>query len=206
MKIPLFYGYARVSTSLQSLKNQRHEIFEYAHRNNMLIDKIIEVEISSTKNKKARLIDETLSKLTRGDVLIVSKLDRLGRSTVEVLQIIEDIKLKGIILHIIQDGLLIDCNISNPINDMLLALLSGFAQMERNFISERTKSALAQRKAQGIKLGRKKGALVKSIYDEHLNTIKELLNKKVTISNISKIIGVGTRQSLSTFIKKHFKM
>ncbi len=206
MKMPLFYGYARVSTSFQSLKNQRHEIFEYAHKNNILIDKIVEIEISSTKNKKERLIDETLSNLTRGDVLIVTKLDRLGRSTVEVLQIIEDIKAKGIILHIIQDGLIIDCNISNPINDMLLALLSGFGQMERNFISERTKSALAQRKAQGIKLGRKKGAIVKSIYDEHLYTIKELLDKKVTISNISKIISVGTRQSLNTFIKKHFKM
>ena len=155
MKMPLFYGYARVSTSFQSLKNQRHEIFEYAHKNNILIDKIVEIEISSTKNKKERLIDETLSNLTRGDVLIVTKLDRLGRSTVEVLQIIEDIKAKGIILHIIQDGLIIDCNISNPINDMLLALLSGFGQMERNFISEGTKSALAQRKAQGIKLGRK---------------------------------------------------
>ncbi len=206
MKMPLFYGYARVSTSFQSLKNQRHEIFEYAHKNNILIDKIVEIEISSTKNKKERLIDETLSKLTRGDILIVTKLDRLGRSTVEVLQIIEDIKLKGIILHIIQDGLVIDCNISNPINDMLLALLSGFAQMERNFISERTKSALAQRKAQGIKLGRKKGAIVKSIYDEYLHTIKELLDKKVTISNISKIIGVGTRQSLNNFVKKHFKI
>ena len=201
MKMPLFYGYARVSTSFQSLKNQRHEIFEYAHKNNILIDKIVEIEISSTKNKKERLIDETLSKLTRGDVLIVTKLDRLGRSTVEVLQIIEDIKAKGIILHIIQDGLIIDCNISNPINDMLLALLSGFGQMERNFISERTKSALAQRKAQGIKLGRKKGAIVKSIYDEHLYTIKELLDKKVTISNISKIIGIGTRQSLNTYVK-----
>lgn len=206
MKMPLFYGYARVSTSFQSLKNQRHEIFEYAHKNNILIDKIVEIEISSTKNKKERLIDETLSNLTRGDVLIVTKLDRLGRSTVEVLQIIEDIKAKGIILHIIQDGLIIDCNISNPINDMLLALLSGFAQMERNFISERTKSALAQRKAQGIKLGRKKGAIVKSIYDEYLHTIKELLDKKVTISNISKIIGVGTRQSLNNFVKKHFKI
>lgn len=206
MKMPLFYGYARVSTSFQSLKNQRHEIFEYAHKNNILIDKIVEIEISSTKNKKERLIDETLSKLTRGDVLIVTKLDRLGRSTVEVLQIIEDIKLKGIILHIIQDGLIIDCNISNPINDMLLALLSGFAQMERNFISERTKSALAQRKAQGVKLGRRKGAIVKSIYDEYLHTIKELLDKKVTISNISKIIGVGTRQSLNNFVKKHFKI
>ncbi len=206
MKMPLFYGYARVSTSFQSLKNQRHEIFEYAHKNNILIDKIVEIEISSTKNKKERLIDETLSNLTRGDVLIVTKLDRLGRSTVEVLQIIEDIKAKGIILHIIQDGLIIDCNISNPINDMLLALLSGFGQMERNFISERTKSALAQRKAQGIKLGRKKGAIVKSIYDEHLYTIKELLDKKVTISNISKIIGIGTRQSLNNFVKKHFKI
>lgn len=201
MRTPLFYGYARVSTSLQSLKNQRHEIFEYAHKNNMLIDKIIEIEISTTKNKKERLIDETLSKLTRGDVLIVTKLDRLGRSTVEVLQIIEDIKSKGIILHIIKDGLIIDSNISNPINDMLLTLLSGFAQMEKNFISERTKSALAQRKAQGIKLGRKKGAIVKSIYDKHFDTIKDLLNKQVTVSNISKIIGVGTRQSLGCYIK-----
>ena len=205
MKMPLFYGYARVSTSFQSLKNQRHEIFEYAHKNNILIDKIVEIEISSTKNKKERLIDETLSNLTRGDVLIVTKLDRLGRSTVEVLQIIEDIKAKGIILHIIQDGLIIDCNISNPINDMLLALLSGFGQMERNFISERTKSALAQRKAQGIKLGRKKGAIVKSIYDEHLYTIKELLDKKVTISNISKIIDIGTRQSLNTYVKNRIQ-
>ena len=205
MKTPLFYGYARVSTSLQSLQNQRHEIFEYAHKNNILIDKIVEIEISSTKNKKERLIDETLSKLTRGDVLIVTKLDRLGRSTIEVLQIIEDIKSKGIILHIIKDSLIIDGCVSNSINDMLLTLLSGFAQMERDFISERTKSALAQRKSQGIKLGRKKGTIVKSIYDEHFEKIKILIDKKVTVSNISKIIGIGTRQSLDNYIKSRIK-
>jgi DNA invertase Pin-like site-specific DNA recombinase len=73
--------------------------------------------------------------------------------------------------------------------------------MERDFISERTKSALAQRKAQGIKLGRKKGTVVKSIYDEHIEKIKDLLNKKVTISNISKIIGIGSRQSLNNYVK-----
>ncbi len=206
MNTPLFYGYARVSTSIQSLKNQRHEIFEYAHKNNMLIDKIIEVEISSSKGKNERLIDETLSKLTKGDVLIVTKLDRLGRSTIEVLQIIEDIKSKGIILHIIKDGLIIDGSISNAINDMLLTLLSGFAQMERDFISERTKSALTKRKSQGIKLSRKKGAIVKSIYDEHFEKIKELINKEVTISNICKIIGVGTRQSLNNYIKSRIKI
>ena len=183
-----------------------NEIFEYVNKNNILIDKIVEVEISSNKNKNERLIDETLNKLTKGDVLIVTKLDRLGRSTIEVLQIIENIKSKGIILHIIKDRLIIDGSVSNSVNDMLLTLLSGFAQMERDFISERTKSALAQRKSQGIKLGRKKGAIVKSIYDEHLYTIKELLDKKVTISNISKIIGIGTRQSLNNFVKKHFKI
>lgn len=52
-----------------------------------------------------------------------------------------------------------------------------------------------------IKLGRKKGAIVKSIYDKHLDKIKELLNKQVTISNICKIISVGTRQSLNNYIK-----
>lgn len=73
--------------------------------------------------------------------------------------------------------------------------------MERSFISERTKSALAQRKASGVKLGRQKGAIVKSKYDEHLVTIQELITKDVSIASISKIIGVGTRQSLTTYIK-----
>ncbi len=133
--------------------------------------------------------------------MIVTKLDRLGRSTIEVLQIIEDIKERGIILHIIKDGLIVDVDDTSPINQMIITLLTGFAQMERSFISERTKSALAQRKAKGIKLGRKKGAIVKSIYDEHKETIIELLGKGVSISSIGKIIGIGTRQSLTTYIK-----
>lgn len=199
--MPLFYGYARVSTSIQSLKNQRSEILEYAHQNNFLITEIVEIDISTSKNKKERLIDETLMKLEKGDTLIVTKLDRLGRSTIEVLQIIEEIKTKGIILHIVQDKLIVNGNMSNPINDMMLTLLSGFSQMEKNFISERTKSALAYRKSQGIKLGRKKGAIVKSKYDDYFDTINELLSKKVTISNIGKIIGIGTRQSLNNYIK-----
>lgn len=201
MKMPLFFGYTRVSTANQSTKNQRNEIFEYAHKNNILLDKIIEVEVSSSKNKKERLIDETLNQLHRGDVLIVTKLDRLGRSTIEVLQIIEDIKNKGIVLHLIQDSIIVNGNESSATNQMMLTLLTGFAQMEKSFISERTKSALAQRKAHGIKLGRKKGAIVKSKYDEHLDRIKVLLSKNVSVSSISKIIGIGTRQSLSNYIQ-----
>ncbi len=195
------YGYARVSTGIQTTDNQRKEILDYAHTKNFLIDEIIEIEISSKKDKKSRLIDNTLEKLDQGDILIVTKLDRLGRSTIEVLQIIEDIKNKGIILHIIKDGIIVNSENDNPINQMMLTLLTGFAQMERSFISERTKSALAQRKAQGIKLGRKKGQLVKSKYDEHKDKIIELLSYGLSHQKIVNHIGIGTRQSLNDYIK-----
>ncbi len=57
--------------------------------------------------------------------MIVTKLDRLGRSTIEVLQIIEDIKNKGIELHIIKDGIIVDGNDTSPINQMIITLLTG---------------------------------------------------------------------------------
>lgn len=195
------YGYCRVSTGVQTTDNQRKEILDYAHAKNITVNTIIEVEASSQKTKKDRLIDKTLEELNENDILLVTKLDRLGRSTIEVLQIIEDIKDKGIKLHIIKDGIIVDGNDTSPINQMIITLLTGFAQMERSFISERTKSALAQRKAKGIKLGRQKGAIVKSIYDKHKENIITLLNKDVSIASISKIIGIGTRQSLTTYIK-----
>jgi DNA invertase Pin-like site-specific DNA recombinase len=194
------FGYCRVSTGLQTTENQRKEILDYAYSKNLKVDTIIEVTISSRKNSIDREIDETISKLNRGDTLIVTKLDRLGRSTIEVLKIIEELKEKGIVLQIIKDNITVDVNDTNPINTMLLTLLSGFAQMERDFISERTKSALAQRKSQGIKLGRKKGQIVKSKFDEHKDKIEELISYKVPISKIVELIGVGTRQSLHTYI------
>ncbi|MBU3013779.1 recombinase family protein [Poseidonibacter lekithochrous] len=193
-------GYCRVSTDVQTTENQRREILDYVHSKNLTIDEIIEVTISSRKNTKDREIDKTLLKLERGDTLIVTKLDRLGRSTIEVLKIIEELKEKGIILQIIKDSIVVDDNNTNPINTMMLTLLSGFAQMERDFISERTKSALAQRKAQGVKLGRKKGQIVKSKFDEHKEKIEELLSYGVPISKIVNQIGIGTRQSLTTYI------
>ncbi len=195
------YGYARVSTGVQTTDNQRKEILDYAHTKKLSVEKIVEVEASSRKDKKTRLVDDTLVELEKDDILIVTKLDRLGRSTIEVLQIIEDIKDKGIILHIIKDGIIVARDNNNPINQMMLTLLTGFAQMERSFISERTKSALAQRKAMGIKLGRKKGVLGKSKYDQHKEKIQELLSYGVPLQKIVDYIGIGTRQSLNDYLK-----
>ncbi|WP_415406969.1 recombinase family protein [Sulfurovum sp. CS9] len=194
-------GYTRVSTQTQDTDNQRQEILNYAFTHKLTIDDIIETTISSKKSTKERGIDAVLERLSSGDSLIVTKLDRIGRSTIEVLQIIQDIKDKGITLYIIKDSLIVNPNDTNPITQMFLTLLSGFAQMERSFISERTKSALQARKDKGIKLGRQKGQVVSSKYDIHKEKIQELYDLGVPISKIIDYIGTGTRQSLNNYIK-----
>jgi DNA invertase Pin-like site-specific DNA recombinase len=72
------YAYARVSTENQSLQNQKGVILEYAQQNKMIVDDFIEVEISSMKSQRERKIEELLSRLESGDILIVTELSRLG--------------------------------------------------------------------------------------------------------------------------------
>jgi len=133
--------------------------------------------------------------------LLVYALDRLGRSTLETLQIIEDIKEKGIKLIFIKDNIIIDPMNNNPINEMMLTMLSGFAQLERSFISERTKAGLKARKDKGLVLGRKKGTQGKSIFDEHRDKIEELYSLGLSLNKIVAYIGTGTAPSLHKYIR-----
>jgi len=178
------YGYARVSTDGQHTDNQRHLILEYAFKNKIKVDDIVETTVSSKKARHERSIDIVLNELDKGDTLLVYALDRLGRSTLETLQIIEDIKNKGIKLHLIKDSIIIDPFNTNPMNEMLLTMLSGFAQLERSFISERTKAGLQARKDKGMTLGRKKGSQGKSIFDEHRVKIEELYRLGLSLKKI----------------------
>ncbi len=194
-------AYCRVSTQEQTNDNQKTKILDYAHKNKFMIDEIVEVKISSRKKKESREIESTLDKLKSGDTLLVSALDRLGRSTIETLQIIEDIKSRGIILIFVTDNIIIDPNNENPINTMMLTMLSGFAQMERSFISQRVKAGLEARKAKGVVLGRKAGTQGKSIFDEKREQIQELYSLGLSMRKICNIIDIGTYVSLANFIK-----
>ena len=89
-------GYTRVSTDIQTTENQRLLILDYAHKKSLTVDNIVEVTTSSKKKRKFRQIDSTIDELESGDMLLVYALDRIGRSTLETLQILEDIKNKGI--------------------------------------------------------------------------------------------------------------
>ena len=126
----MIHGYIRVSTEKQEFEGQRSEIEDYAEKNGLSVENWIEIKISSRKNRKERRIDELMARLKTGDTLIVSELSRLGRSTGEVINIINELIAKGIYFHAIKQGLRINGNMDIT-SKVMVTMLSLFAELER---------------------------------------------------------------------------
>jgi len=197
----MYLGYIRVSTDKQDNQKQKHLILEYAQENNFKIDEFIEVEESSRKTEKQRRITEMKTKLHVNDTLIVAELSRLGRNMLEVMNLIQELNDNGVKLIFIRQPELSTFNTAH--SKLLLAIYSYFAESEREFISMRTKQGLAAAKATGKKLGRRPGQKVHSKFDEHVEMIKDLLLKEVSITAIHKILNIGSYVGMRNFILKH---
>jgi len=195
------YGYCRVSTNKQDLENQKHQILNYTNSKKMGNVKFIEVAMSSRKKDEDRKIDELFNSLQEHDTLIVVELSRIGRSVINVVSIINTLIEKKINVHIIKENMILEPNNINPFTTFQINIFSSFGQLERDLISQRTKYALQIKKQQGVKLGRQKGQLVKSKFDEHKEKIVELYLLGLSCRKIVDYIGVGTQQSLSNYIK-----
>lgn len=89
-------AYLRTSTDKQDLNNQKLEILEYARKNHLEVDDFIKIIISSRKTSKDRRIDEMVSALNGADTLIVTELSRLGRSTVEIIGLVNALVKKEV--------------------------------------------------------------------------------------------------------------
>lgn len=178
-------GYGRVSTQYQDLKNQRYEILSYASKNDLKITKWVEIKVSSRKSTKERLIDTLLNELNQGDTLIVAELSRLGRSVGQVAIIANTLVEAGVKLICIKEGMKLDGS-PDIQTKVMLTMFSLFAEIERDMISERTKSGLAKARAEGRLIGRPRG-LGKSVLDGKEDEIRELLRKGVSKSSIAKI-------------------
>ena len=195
------FAYLRVSTDTQDLKSQKFEILNYCHRQKLRINKWLSIEISSKRSTKDRRIDELLALLKPGDRLIVSELSRLGRSTGEVIQLVNQLSEMKVELIAIKQSLKINTkNRKDMTSKVMVTIFSLLAELERDLISERTRTALAQAKAAGKKLGRPKGP-GKSKLDGREDEIKDLLSKGVTKANIARILGVAWG-TLDNHIKK----
>jgi putative DNA-invertase from lambdoid prophage Rac len=191
-------AYIRVSTSKQDIKNQKLEIFEYARKHNLSITKFIEAEVSSKKSIKSRRIEELLQKLKEDDTLIITELSRLGRSTSEVIDLVNQLIKNKIRLIAIKQGL--DITAHDMASKVMVTMFSLFSELERDLISSRTKDALASKKSQGIKLGKPKGTIQKSKFDDDVEKIKELLSLGLSIRKIAKYLGLSNHIGLNNYI------
>lgn len=145
-------GYCRVSTDTQDNANQKPMIEAYAENNGLTITGWIEVEEGSRKSEYDRRINEVMAVLGRKDHLLVVELSRLGRSMFEGVKIIDQLRKQGVTVHGIRDGVVTNGK-SDAKSDFIISTQFFFAQTERERISERTKAALARKKAEGVQLG-----------------------------------------------------
>ncbi len=195
-------AYIRASTNSQDVKNQRHEILEFGNREGMRIDEFIELTASSRRNSRQRRLDELQEKLDPNDTLIVTELSRLGRSTGEVILLINQLVNFGVGVIIIKQNLRLGKRLEDMTAKVMVTLLALFAEIERDFISLRTKEALAAKKAQGVVLGKPKGTIQASMYDKDKEKIQELLALGVPQKRILEThLGYGTTKSLSYYIR-----
>lgn len=150
----MIYGYLRVSSDQQTVENQRFEISTHAEKSEMAVQCWVEETISGTVNFSSRKLGKLLRKAEKGDIIICSELSRLGRTLLQIMSILNLCMDKGILIVTCKEGY----RLGDDIQSKVLAFAFGLvAELERNLISQRTKEALARKKAEGVVLGRKKG-------------------------------------------------
>lgn len=197
-------GYIRVSTESQSVQNQKHKILEFAQQRKMIVDEFVQIEISSKKTQKERLLDDLFEKLSKDDVLICTELSRLGRNMLEILNLIEKFNNHQIKL-IFTNQPELSTNQNESLSKLLLAIYGYFAQTEREIISERTKQGLAVARAQGKVLGRPQGAKNKErVLDPYKEEIKKYLEMSLSQTSILKIVNSQLKKPISLTALRYF--
>ena len=162
-------GYARVSTEDQNLDLQNDALKQAG------CDKIIEEKASGAKTDRTGLV-EALSYLRKGDTLVVWKLDRLGRSLQHLIQVVNQLREKGIYFRSIQESL----DTSSSGGKLIFHIFGALAEFERDVIRDRTMAGLAAARARGRVGGRpkimtdKKVRLAKTLLADHTNTIDDV--------------------------------
>lgn len=195
----MIYGYIRVSCDRQSVENQRFEINNFCKRENLKIDGWIEETISGTKAYNKRRLGMLLRRIKKNDLIVCAELSRLGRNLFMIMEILNVCMGKECRVWTIKDNY----RLGEDIQSKVLAFAFGLsAEIERNLIAQRTKEALARKKAEGVKLGRPKGK--KNSPDKYKlsgkeNMILELLQADVPKLRIARICNVD-RGTLSRFI------
>lgn len=174
----MIYGYARVSAQDQNLDTQIEQLLKYG------IDKIVKEKISGVSQEKIEL-DHLLSQLIKGDTLVVTRMDRLGRNTIQLLQFVEHLRKKGVHFAVLNLGI----DTRTPTGKFFLTVMSAFSELDREMIKEKQIAGIKLAKQKGVYRGR-----IKKYTEQHagMNHAIELRQQtKKTIKEICAITGVS---------------
>lgn len=184
----MLIGYARVSTKDQDLENQLRKL-EAAG-----CEKVIHGKQSGASRENEAKLAELVDYVREGDVVVVTKLDRLGRSLKAILQTLEDIHNKGAKLRALDDS--VDTSKDNPFARAMVSLMGTFAQLERDLIVSRTGEGREAAQRKGVKFGRRP-----SLTEDQQAQAKAMLGEGQSVRATAQAIGT-TRQTLYRFMEK----
>lgn len=200
----MIYAYCRISTNKQKQKTDRQilTIKEYAKENNFIVDEFVE-EVKSGKDIDRPKYNELKNNMRKGDILIISDIDRLGRNADQVIAEFKHCKLKGVKVVALDvpylniwDNIRQD-SMYDMITDILITLKAHLAQQEREKLIARINQGLDVAKAKGKKLGRPKKVIDSNIIKMH----ERVSNGELRKIEASKILGIS-RQHLDRLFKQ----
>ena len=168
------FGYARVSTEQQNLDRQMDMLQKYG------VDFIYNEKMTGTKRNRPEL-DKLLERLTEGDTVVVESLSRLGRSTKDLIWLMETFNSKGVNLVSLKES--IDTTTST--GKLLFTLMSAIAQFERDVIADRTREGLNSARARG-----RKGGRPRTDSDKLRKAIKLYNTQQYSLAEIEDMTGV----------------
>lgn len=175
--MPRTFAYCRVSTSDQTTDNQLQEIaaagFQVEPQR-----AIVETISGSTEAGQRPGFSRLLDKMERGDILVVTKLDRLGRNAMDVRATVEGLEGMGIRVHCLALG---GMDLTSPAGKMTMGVIAAVAEFEKDLLIERTQAGLSRARAEGKVLGRPR-----SISDGVIGDVRQRIAAGETISAIAK--------------------
>lgn len=192
------YAYIRVSTPSQMIDSQEFEIKEYCKRKEISVDVWVSEQISGTIAVKNRCLGKLIKRMESGDLLLCTEISRLGRNMLMIMGILNLCAEKGIRIHTIKDNFELNDSINSKIIAFAFALAS---EIERNLISQRTKEALAVKKANGERLGRPAGPSKTYLrFKRNETEIRNLLVQGIPLCKVAGKYKIH-RNSLAKYLK-----
>lgn len=157
------FGYARVSTGQQSLDIQVSALTAQGVKPNRIF-----TDKQTGSHMRRDGLQTLRQKVEEGDILLVKKLDRLGRDTVEMIQLIQEFDRLGVSVRFLDDGI----STEGTMGKMVITILTAVAEAERLRLLERTNEGRLEAKAKGVKFGRKPTVNIEEVRSLHADGVK----------------------------------